>query len=192
MKKAILFLILSMNTFSADFNTSFDKTIKYEGSTVFRSKFGEVSKYGITKNTLKLYNKTNSTTYEVEQINKEIAKRIYKERYWNSMKLTQLNNQSLANHIFDYGVNSGIYKASSDLQDTCNELIEEHGINIPKITKDGIVGSETIKTLNEILQHLEEETIINKYKNKRLSFLKRLGAKWNTYGKGWTTRVNTL
>lgn len=192
MKKAILFILISINTLSADFSISFDKTIKYEGNKVFRSKFGEISKYGITKNTLSLYNKHKKTNYEVEQINKEIAKRIYKEKYWNSMKLNHLDNQTLANHIFDYGVNSGIYKASKDLQDTCNELIEEHNINIPKITKDGIVGSETIQTLNAILQHLEEETIINKYKNKRLSFLKGLGKKWDTYGKGWSHRVNTL
>lgn len=190
--KWLLFLLISVNISCADFDTSFNKTVKHEGNTVFRSKFGEVSKFGITKTTLNLYNKQNRTTYEVEKINKEIAKQVYEQRYWNPLKLNNLNNQQLANHVFDYGVNSGIYKASVDLQELCNELIEEHNINIPKITKDGVLGKETIEALNVMLQHLEEETVVNKYKEKRFSYLKMLGNKWNTYGNGWTRRINTL
>ena len=183
MKKAILFLILSTNIIGANFDTSFNKTIKHEGNTVFRSKFGEVSKYGITKHTLSSYNKTKKTNYKVEHLELAVAKDIYKERYWNELKLNSLNNQSLANHIFDYGVNSGIYKARKDLQATCNELITEYNLSIQ---------GDTIEVLNVLLEHIEDIKIIEKYKNKRFSFLKRLGTKWDTYGKGWTKRINNL
>ena len=195
MKKAILFMIISVNTLCANFDTAFDITIKHEGHKIVKTKFGEFSKFGITKNTLDLYNKKYKTNYKVEHINKEISKKIYKQKYWNAMKLSQLDNQMLANNIFDYGVNSGIYKASKDLQYLCNELIEEHDIEeIEKIDIDGIIGNKTIETLNILLKNgnINNNLIIQQYKNKRLSFLRTLKGKWDMYGRGWTNRVNSI
>lgn len=193
-KILIIFAIISSNILCADFETSFNKTIKYEGSNIVNSKFGEYSRFGITKNTLSVYNKKNKTNYTIKKLNKNLAKIIYKANYWNLMKLNELNNQELANNIFDYGVNSGIGKASYDLQNLCNDLIYQYDINIENIDVDGIIGSKTIETINNILKHekIEIDTVISKYKNKRLLYLQTLGEKWNVYGKGWTYRVNSI
>lgn len=195
-KKAILYFALACSTFSADFKTSVEITLKHEGSKIFKTKYGELSKFGITKEVLNSYNKVHKINISINKLTREQAINIYKERYWKSCKLDLIKSQVLANHIFDFGVNSGIYRSTLELQKLCNNLIKiynnENNFKLELLDEDGIMGTKTINATNILQVYFTESVIIQEYKNSRLAFLKRLGNKWDSYGKSWTNRIENI
>lgn len=192
MKKTILYLITSCSVICANFNSSVEITLKHEGSRLFKSKHGEVSKYGITKEVLKSWNKN----VKIENLSKQQAIEIYKTRYWSVSQLNKLESQALANHIFDFSVNSGTYRASLELQKMCNRFIRlynmQNSVKLMLLDEDGICGTKTIETVNLLSNFFTSDILVQEYKVSRLTFLKRLGDKWDSYGKGWTYRIENI
>lgn len=198
MKKLLITLLTTMSIMSmgADFNTSMEITFKHEGSTVFRSKYGEVSKYGITKEVLASYNKRHKTNHHVTALSKKVARAIYRERYWNSCKLSQIQSQYLANHMFDFGVNSGIYRATVEMQKMCNRLNQLYNVynteKLPLLKIDGVMGSQTIYNVNKMTEYFGEGVMVQEFKLTRLAFLRRLGNKWSSFSKVWKRRIDNI
>ena len=54
---------------------------------------------------------------------------------------------------------------------------------------DGGIGANTLRTLDEYIEHHGLATTIENYKNIRQSFYESLST-FNTFGKGWTRRNN--
>src|SRR5260370_22874537 len=50
------------------------------------------------------------------------AERIEEHDYWNPMRLNEIENQNIANKLFDMGVNMGIHQAEHLLQRALNGL----------------------------------------------------------------------
>lgn len=192
MRKTILYLITSCTVMCANFNTSVNITLRHEGSKLFKSKHGEVSKFGITKEVLKSWNKN----VKIENLSKQQAIEIYKARYWTISQLSKLESQALANHIFDFSVNSGTYRASLELQKMCNRFIRlynmQNSAKLMLLDEDGICGTKTIETVNLLSNFFTSDILVQEYKVSRLGFLKRLGDKWDSYGKGWTYRIENI
>ena len=81
----------------------------------------------------------------------ELAKALYKEKYWDPIRGDQLPNQHLANKVFDTGVNQGVGRSVRYLQEGLN-LLNRNQKNYPDIKVDGKFGDATMKTLKLFLK----------------------------------------
>lgn len=96
---------------------------------------------------------------------------IYEQKYWRPVRGDDLpKGVDLA--VFDFGVNSGVSRASKYLQ------------SIVGSTQDGKIGGETLHAAFL----MDGPTLIKTLCSKRMGFVKSL-AIWNTFGKGWSRRI---
>lgn len=70
--------------------------------------------------------------------------RFYRVNYWDSLRLSEVNSQSIANQLADHGVNAGIVRPAMMLQYL---LATQFGF---PIKVDGVVGAHTIAALNNV------------------------------------------
>lgn len=110
---------------------------------------------------------------ESNELNKQI-RYFYKTKYWDKLKGDIINNQKVANLLYDYYVHSGL-NAIKAVQ------------RIVGTTADGIIGNMTINAINNFKGDLNKMLFIQ-----RRDFLINL----STHGenkkflKGWLNRVN--
>jgi lysozyme family protein len=98
-----------------------------------------------------------------------MVRAFYKEQFWNCLGLDQVNDQKIANELFDTSVNCGQGTAAMILQralNVCSNSFRDYA----KLMVDGQVGSKTIGVLNthkrpalvlKILNVLQGERYIN-------------------------------
>ena len=72
---------------------------------------------------------------------------LYKNLFWNIFQGDKINNQFVANELFDTGVNQGVMSAVRYLQISLN-LLNRDEKNYPDIVEDGLFGKQTLKTLH--------------------------------------------
>ena len=85
--------------------------------------------------------------------NEELQKNVqafYLANYWNSHALSNVNDQQVANNIFDCSVNPCIDSASLVLQKACNSVISSNYLVIHPLQLDGQIGPATLATVNEL------------------------------------------
>ena len=68
---------------------------------------------------------------------KELIMKFYKDKFWNRMKLDEVQDNNTATELFIFGVNAGCRNAIRKAQ------------GIIGATVDGLIGRETIRLLNE-------------------------------------------
>ncbi len=157
---------------AASYDECLDRLLVHEGGySNHPSDPGGPTNWGITIHDARTYWKPNATASDVRAMPVEVAKRIYRARYWDAMSCDQLP-AGVDYAVFDYGVNSGIYRAAKVLQRTLN------------ITADGKIGPATISAA--LSAH--PERLVIRICDERLEFLKGLTT-WPTFGKGWGRRV---
>jgi lysozyme family protein len=83
----------------------------------------------------------------VEAILETLAIALYKEKYWDVLKLDEVKEQKVATELFDIAINQGTGIAAIFLQRVLNAL-NRNGKNYSDLTVDGNVGAKTIATLN--------------------------------------------
>lgn len=66
----------------------------------------------------------------------------YKKEFWDKMRLDEINSQHIANEIFIFGVNVNWKIAIKEAQ------------KLLGITADGIIGTQTLKALNNYDEHV--------------------------------------
>ena len=71
-----------------------------------------------------------------------LVSQFYKQNFWDSMSLDLLNDQQLANSIYDFGVNSGTGRAAKFIQSAVNDL------GVLALVVDGEIGSKSISAIN--------------------------------------------
>jgi len=128
----------------SDFNTAVKKTLVHEGGfqknpndranwTGGEVGVGELvgTKYGITT--------LDMPGVDIENLDEPTATEFYRERYWKQ-GYSQINDQSVADKLFDLGVLFGVEVAVAVMQQTlsADELI----------TVDGKFGDETLNVIN--------------------------------------------
>lgn len=88
-------------------------------------------------------------------INKEAAtnstlqnhvKSLYKEKYWNGLNLDLIQDQQMANELYDTGVNMGTGRAGLFFQRVLNVC------SSASLTLDGKIGPKTIAAFNSLSQ----------------------------------------
>jgi lysozyme family protein len=98
------------------------------------------------------YKKNHDIKAAIPLMNKDpyllaLAKEIYKKSYWDVNSLDKINNQTIANELFDTGINMGIGIASRFLQRALN-YTNRNQILYRDISIDGNVGPATLHMIN--------------------------------------------
>jgi len=120
------------------------------------------------------------------------VKSFYKELYWNINKLDEFTSQSIANEVYDTGVNMGTSKAIKFLQLSLN-VLNRNGSTYPDISENGKMGSDTLKALNFFIAKGEEQFIRKIFFILRGNYYIELMVRDSTQEKfcrGWLNRIN--
>jgi len=119
------------------FDVAFSNILKTEGGYVDHpNDKGDATKFGITIYTLSDYRGHPVTEEDVKSLTQEEAKRIYKDLYWDRLKLSEVDNINLCLALFDQGVNRGTRKVTEQIQ------------KILGLKVDGIFGPVTLQAVN--------------------------------------------
>ena len=113
----------------------------------------------------------NGYSGPMAKLPEEVAKKIYKEMYWNKVKADELP-EALKFHVFDAAVNSGTTQAIKLLQRAVGAV------------DDGLLGPATLKAVNAV----DGAVLAAKYTGLRLDFMTRLKV-WPVFGAGWSRRL---
>lgn len=160
-----------------------DNILKHEGQEVLKTKY-EYSKYGIKSSVLDEYNEKYKLNYAINDLNKsqanEIALKLMKE-----YKITRINRCDLKLVIYDVFYNAGPKAGAIISQRTLNKYYKKDQF---PIDEDGILGSETIRTLNQVT---DLKKFIKIFTEERLRYYLDL-KNWETNKKGWLKRINSF
>jgi lysozyme family protein len=149
-----------------DFDSAFKMVIGHEGGYSFdRRDPGGETKYGISKRAFPFL--------DIKNLTLEHAKEIYRQDYWNRLKLDQMP-ECIRFDLFDAAVSSGVRGAAIMLQKAC------------EVIPDGTIGPQTIQAANS----MDPEQLDKRLSGQRLLFLTDLKT-FPTYGRGWVKRVAT-
>src|SRR5436190_507025 len=135
---------------------------------------GGPTNWGITIHDARAYWKTAATAADVRSMPVEVAKDIYRSKYWDAMRCDDLP-AGVDYAVFDYGVNSGIGRAVRVLQ----RLV---GTDV-----DGEIGPNTIAAT----ARTAAVKLINQICDERLAFLQGLETR-GVFGTGWGRRVREV
>jgi lysozyme family protein len=136
---------------------------------------GGPTNWGITIHDYRKYVKPNATAADVRGMPVEVAKRIYRSKYWNAMRCDELP-AGVDYAVFDYGVNSGIGRAGKVLR----RLVGLAG-------NSGAVTDEVIAAV----RRRQPRPLVEAICDERLAFLRRLRT-WPVFGNGWGRRVREV
>ena len=134
---------------------------------------------GITLATFRsVYGRTKSID-DLKKLTNEQWKHIIKTLYWDKCKADMINDQSIANMLVDFAVNSGVATAVKKIQ------------KVVGVVSDGICGLQTLAAINS---RYPIETF-NKLKAARLKYLQdivKASPRKAKFLKGWNKRVNAI
>lgn len=98
----------------------------------------------------------------------------YTKQFYYPVKADYINNELLALHVFDFGVNAGISRSIKTLQ------------KVVGVVEDGIIGKNTLAATNAT-------DCTQAFINARISYYKKIGVGKNAvFLKGWLNRVNNI
>jgi lysozyme family protein len=133
---------------------------------------GGPTNFGITIYDYRKYVKPGATPADVRAMPLQVAKDIYKAKYWDALRGDELP-AGVDDSVFDYGVNSGIIRAGRVLRRVL-------GLS----TGD---WHTTDAVLNELNRH-NAASVVRAINAERLHFLQNLRT-WPIFGRGWGRRV---
>lgn len=120
--------------------------------------------------------KALNTILETNVKLQELVHAFYKKNFWDQICGDQLEDQMIANNIYDFAVNSGVSRAIKYAQ------------RIAKVTEDGKCGPRTIEAINNSIAGF-----VTYYKAARLDFLRKIVANnpsQSVFMLGWKNRVD--
>src|SRR6187401_1657476 len=132
---------------------------------------GGPTNWGITIHDARAHWKKEATAADVRNMPVEVAKDIYRSKYWDAMRCDDLP-AGLDYAVFDYGVNSGIGRAVKVLQ------------RLLGLVDNGRLSEAVFAAA---ARH-DVAVLIGRLCDERLAFLKRLKT-WPVFGAGWGRRV---
>lgn len=151
------------------FDQAIEVILKHEGGYVHNPNDpGGETKYGISKRS---YPELN-----IRELTRDHAKEIYKQDYWQPLKLYMIDNANICLEIFDFAVNAGVSRSVKLAQ------------KLVSTKEDGILGGITAKAINEF-----EGDFVKAFKHARIIYYEALAknnSKLRIFLKGWINRVN--
>lgn len=159
---------------AASYEAALTRLLKDEGGyTDHPSDPGGPTNFGITLADARRYWKGNATADDVRGMPQSVARKIYRERYWNAMRCDELP-AGVDYAVFDYGVNSGVGRAGKVLR-----RVLEMPDSTSAMTND-VIAAAASRSASDLVAAICAE---------RLAFLKSLKT-FPVFGRGWTARVS--
>lgn len=131
------------------FEQAFQATIGNEGDFSDDPRdSGGATRYGITERVARAHGYTGS----MRTLPFELARQIYREQYWNLLRLDAVAALSpkLADELFDTAVNCSQGFAARSLQESLN-VLNRGALDYPDMAVDGLIGAVTIALLRAYL-----------------------------------------
>lgn len=161
----IIFIIFNTSIFAKNFDIIYQNTLQFEGSKYVKTSLEE-SKYGIS----------NYYHGDIKNLTKNKASDIAYKKIYLAHKIDKIENERIQKFIFDWVYHSSPASAIKNIQ----KILVKKGF---QIEVDGILGSDTIKALNEC-----NESLINDLKKARLNYLRNL-KHYPKYKNNWENRI---
>jgi lysozyme family protein len=76
------------------------------------------------------------------------AEKIEEREYWDTLRLGEVENQNVANKLFDMGVNMGVRQAAVYAQRAVNSQVQQS--QVQQLKEDGNIGPKTLAAVNAI------------------------------------------
>ena len=177
----------------ADFNLAFDITMSHEGGYVNDPNDAGGETYrGIAR----VYNPQWSGWDLIDDQKPNInadeldphVRTFYEERYWDVNRLDDFP-QSVANEMFDTGVNMGIGRAAKFLQE-CLNYLNRNGSLFADLVVDGAIGPASLNAISKV--KADEEillTMLNVCQGRHYMNYMTKSPTQEKYARGWFKRV---
>lgn len=136
---------------------------------------------GVTKEALTELIKKNATIINA-------AAEFFKNQYWDINWLDLIENQQIAEELYDTGVNMGTVTAARFLQKSLN-ILNRQGKDYPDIVVDGKIGPETIRLLNGHKQPAKVLKVLNLYQGAHYLTITEANPVNEKYLNGWIERT---
>lgn len=174
--------------------SSFEIAVKFVlknegGVSINKSDLGGITNFGISLRFLRGFglkydfNKDGVVDEEeIKCLTEDQAKQIYLSEFWNVNNYTLINNQSVANYLFDTAVNVGSLMANKLVQRALKAWnIYSH------LNEDGICGPQTIFEINKA-----RDSLLPSLRSERSNYYRRIVEKnpsQEIFLKGWLSRA---
>ena len=150
-----------------NFDSAFEKVLQVEGGfSDHAADPGGKTRYGITEAVARRVGYRG----DMRELPLDLAKRIYREDYWNAVRAEQLP-PAVRYAVFDAAVNSGPAQSVRWLQRALG------------VTDDGVIGPQTLSAANQA----NPDALRARLVAQRLRFMTNLGT-FDDFGRGWTRR----
>lgn len=122
----------------------------------------------------------------------ELVQDFYKDRYWDVFWGDNINDQNIAEEMFDTAVNMGAHRAVKFLQQGLNYLNRNEKL-YEDLVEDGMFGSKTLKSISDLSHYGSDLDILVKVMNvlqgmHYLEYMKKSPIQ-EKYCRGWFKRV---
>lgn len=171
----------------AEFEPAVTITLRNEGGFFHNPVTGEVVNHGITLRFVRSSVKPDADEDFIRNLTIEDASAIYRTHFWDRYNIGSINDQNLANKVFDLNVNMGPGAANhvgalTLLQTAVNACGGQCAV-------DGIVGPATIEQVNA----LDPANLLAQYKDlasQRYTQIAANNAQLAGDLTGWLARLN--
>ena len=154
-----------------NFDAAFDKLLGHEGAySNHPNDPGGETMWGVTIAVAR----ENGYTGSMKELPVDVAKAIYKKRYWDAVQADRLPD-AVRYSVFDAAVNSGPKQAVKWLQRAVG------------VADDGVLGKITLNAVDAA----STDALIRRMNATRLRFMTGL-PNWPSFGKGWARRIADL
>lgn len=161
----------------AEFSKYLPKLKRIEGGFVEHTlDKGGATMCGITLKTFQDYYGSDKTKLDLISITDRQIEQIYRDGYWDRCKADQIKNQSVAELLVDFAVNSGVKTAVKKIQ------------ALLRIPEDGILGRQTLEAIN----NKDSRILFNELHDVRVAYYKLLVKKnpsQKVFLNGWMHRL---
>ncbi len=154
---------------SGSYDAALTRLLKDEGGySDHPSDPGGPTNFGITLADARRYWKGNASATDVRAMPQSVARKIYREQYWNAMRCDELP-AGVDYAVFDYGVNSGVGRAGKVLRRMLKLSDRTSAVS------DDVIAAAAEAVPNDLVMAICAE---------RLAFLQSLKT-FSVFGHGW-------
>ncbi|OLY92301.1 Predicted Peptidoglycan domain-containing protein [Cnuella takakiae] len=185
----------------ANFTTAYNATMGHEGahSDNPKDRGGETWK-GVARNFHPSWSgwaiidackreKSFPANLKTNQALEQMVRMFYKKEFWNRLSLENIQDQSIANEMFDTAVNCGPAVAGQFLQRALN-VLNRTGRDYPNLVVDGQIGPKTVTVLNVHRSPADVLKVLNILQGNRYIEICEARETQETFTSGWLKRVS--